>query len=416
MTTVSDALAHAEIRAAPKTAVRDAALDRARTFITLLVLANHAVVAYTAFGRFYPNHYLWSSAPVVDNQRWAGFNALTLFNDAFFMSLMFLLSGLFVWPSLRRKGIGHFLRDRALRLGLPYLALIFILMPIAYYASYRLSGAKPKLDFFDFWLSNFRQGIWFDGPGWFIWFLLFLDLLAIPVWYLAPGSIDALNRLSLRSFRRPALFVSLLCAAAIIAYVPMLFEVGGVRWFNWGPLQVQFSRVVLYGVFFFAGIGIGAAEIDRGLLARTGALAQRWQYWVISAALSFGALSLLVNFRRMRLSNLAGAPPVWWQSSYGVAYAVSCALICLAVLALFLRFGQGEKSIFDPLREDAYGIYVLHYIAILWLQYALLDVSFAPVMQVSAIIKAVIVFSLTLAVSWAATAGLRKLPGAKRVL
>jgi hypothetical protein len=37
-------------------------------------------------------------------------------------------------------------------------------------------------------------------------------------------------------------------------------------------------------------------------------------------------------------------------------------------------------------------------------------------MQVSAIIKAVIVFSLTLAVSWAATAGLRKLPGAKRVL
>jgi hypothetical protein len=39
---------------------RNAALDRARTFITLLVLANHAVVAYTAFGRFYPNHYLWS--------------------------------------------------------------------------------------------------------------------------------------------------------------------------------------------------------------------------------------------------------------------------------------------------------------------------------------------------------------------
>ncbi|HEY4973639.1 MAG TPA: hypothetical protein VII41_08520, partial [Steroidobacteraceae bacterium] len=176
------------------------------------------------------------------------------------------------------------------------------------------------------------------------------------------------------------------------------------------------SRVVLYGVFFFAGIGIGAAGIDQGLLARGGALAQRWQYWVISAALSFGALSLLVNFRRMRLSNLAGAPPVWWQSSYGVAYATSCVLICLAVLALFLRFGQGEKSIFDPLREDAYGIYVLYYIAILWLQYALLDISFAPVMQLSAIIKALIVFSLTLAVSWAATTGLRKIPGAKRVL
>ena len=414
MTSISDTLARAEIRAAPKATTRDAALDRARTFITLLVLANHAVVAYTAFGRFYPNHYLWSTAPIVDDQRWGGFNALTLFNDAFFMSLMFLLSGLFVWPSLKRKGVGHFLRDRALRLGLPYLALILILMPIAYYASYRLSGAK--LGFFDFWLGNFRQGIWFDGPGWFIWYLLFLDLLAIPLWYLAPGLIDAINRLSLKSLQRPVLFASVLSAVAIIAYVPMLFGVGAVRWFNWGPLQVQLSRVVLYGVFFVAGIGIGAADIHRGLLARSGALAQRWQYPVIAAALSFGALAMLIHVRRMRLANLAGAPPVWWQSSYGVVYAIACVTICLAVLALFLRFGQGERSIFDPFREDAYGMYVVHYIAILWLQYSLLDISFAPVAQLSAIIKAVIVFSVTVGVSWAATAALRKIPGAKRVL
>ena len=414
MTTISDTLVRSEARAAPKTAARDVALDRARTFITLLVLANHAVVAYTQFGRFYPNHYLWSSAPIVDNERWGGFNALTLFNDAFFMCLMFLLSGLFVWPSLKRKGVGHFLRDRALRLGLPYLALILILMPIAYYASYRLSGAK--LGFVDFWLSNFRQGIWFDGPGWFIWFLLYLDLLAIPLLFVAPGLIDAINRLSLRSFQRPMLFASALAAAAILAYVPMLFQVGAVRWFNWGPLQVQFSRVVLYGVFFLAGIGIGAADLDRGLLARHGALAQRWMVWVIAAGLSFGALAFLVNFRRMRLSNLAGAPPVWWQGSYGVVYAIASVTICLAVLALFLRFGQSEKSIFDPLREDAYGMYVLQYIAILWLQYALLDISFSHSTQLSAIIKALIVFLLTVGLSWAATAGLRKIPGAKRVL
>jgi hypothetical protein len=37
-------------------------------------------------------------------------------------------------------------------------------------------------------------------------------------------------------------------------------------------------------------------------------------------------------------------------------------------------------------------------------------------MQVSAILKAVIVFIGTLATSWAATAALRKLPGATHVL
>jgi len=388
---------------------RNAALDRARTFITLLVLANHAVVAYTAFGRFYPNHYLWSSAPIVDSQRWIGFNILTLFNDAFFMCLMFLLSGLFVAGSLRRKGVGDFLRDRALRLGLPFLAMLLVLMPVAYYASFRLTGAK--LGFVDFYMNNFRQGIWFDGPGWFIWFLLFLDLLAIPVLYLAPRLIEAINALALKSFERPVLFASALALVAIVAYVPLLFEVGAVRWFNWGPLQVQLSRTALYGVFFFAGMGIGAANIDRGLLAKSGALARRWYLWVIAAAAAFGALTFLVNFRRMRLSNLPGAPPFWWQSSYGVIYAVACTLICLAVLALFVRFGQREKSIFDPLRDDAYGIYVVHYIFVLWLQYALLDAT-----ALGAITKALIVFCGTLAASWAVTMMLRKIPGARRVL
>jgi hypothetical protein len=287
-------------------------------------------------------------------------------------------------------------------------------MPIAYYASFRLTGSK--LDFIDFYLRNFQQGVWFDGPGWFIWFLLFLDLLAIPVFYLAPGLIEAINRLSLKSLERPALFVSALALAAVLAYVPMLFKVGGVRWFNLGPLQVQFSRVVLYGVFFVAGMGIGAANIDQGLLARTGALARRWYVWVVAAAALFGALTLLVNFRQMRLNNLAGAPPFWWQSSYGVIYALACTVICLAVLAVFLRFGQSEKSILDPIRDDAYGIYAVHYVPLLWLQYALLNFSFSTAITVSAIIKAVIVFVLTLASSWAATAALRKIPGAKRVL
>ncbi len=63
---------------------------------------------------------------------------------------------------------------------------------------------------------------------------------------------------------------------------------------------------------------------------------------------------------------------------------LACVLICLAVLALFLRFAQGENSILDPLRDDAYGIYAVHYIPLLWLQYALLDISLAPVMQISA--------------------------------
>ena len=101
------------------TPTRIIALDRARTFITLLVLLHHSVVNYTHFGSG-------------DQARWLGFDLIVLFNDSFFMACMFLISGLFVQQSLARRGPANYLGNRAWRLGVPYLLSIFVLMPVAY--------------------------------------------------------------------------------------------------------------------------------------------------------------------------------------------------------------------------------------------------------------------------------------------
>src|ERR1700692_2754598 len=85
---------------------RIVALDRARTFITLLVVVHHSVVNYTYFGNG-------------DRMRWLGFDLVVLFNDSFFMAFMFLVSGLFVHDSLVRRGAAGYLRRRAFRLGGP---------------------------------------------------------------------------------------------------------------------------------------------------------------------------------------------------------------------------------------------------------------------------------------------------------
>src|SRR6202047_1389881 len=105
MTSLSHS-APAEFRAAAKTTTRNAALDRARTFITMLVLIHHSVIAYTYFGH-------------TDRQSFLGFDGVVVFNDSFFMAAMFFLSGLFVWPSLKRQGTGWVLRGRWGRLGPP---------------------------------------------------------------------------------------------------------------------------------------------------------------------------------------------------------------------------------------------------------------------------------------------------------
>ena len=89
-----------------------------RAFVTVLVVAHHSVIAYALIS---PNavprspvHPWLAGIPIVDaGHRLIGFDLFALFNDTFFMSLMFLLSGLFVGPSLARKGSGNFLRDGA---------------------------------------------------------------------------------------------------------------------------------------------------------------------------------------------------------------------------------------------------------------------------------------------------------------
>ena len=86
---------------------RTIAIDYLRTFVIVLVLIHHSILAYVNFGHFDPVHYLWSTAPIIDSHRWPWFDLIVLFNDIFFMSLMFFLSGLFVWPSLIRKARAH---------------------------------------------------------------------------------------------------------------------------------------------------------------------------------------------------------------------------------------------------------------------------------------------------------------------
>jgi peptidoglycan/LPS O-acetylase OafA/YrhL len=62
------------------------------------------------------------------------------------------------------------------------------------------------------------------------------------------------------------------------------------------------------------------------------------------------------------------------------------------------------------MQSDAYGIFLVHYPIVFWIQYWLFDID------VPAVVKAVVAFVLTVALSWAATAALRKIPGATHIL
>src|SRR5271163_601301 len=126
------------------------ALDNLRAVVILIVLAFHSVLAYVQSipprtAGFDDPPYQWRSFPILDSHRWFGFDLFCAWQDVYLMSLMFLLSGLFVWPSLSRKRNWRFVRDRLLRLGVPYAFGIIVLVPIAIYPVYLVSAANPSV-------------------------------------------------------------------------------------------------------------------------------------------------------------------------------------------------------------------------------------------------------------------------------
>jgi Acyltransferase family len=374
--------------------VRITAFDRARTFITLLVLLHHSVVNYTHFGSG-------------DKMRWLGFDLVVLFNDSFFMACMFFISGLFVRDSLARRGSANFLGNRAWRIGVPFLISIFVLMPFAYYPTflrYHLPGTTD-FNFFHFWWHTLTIGPWPSGPSWFLWVLLALDAIAAAVWSMAPRALEALGRPIFALRYRPGFAFAAFLVFSIIVYLPMRLIFGDASWLEPGgyPLPIQTSRILLYAGYFFAGVGVGAINLRAGPLAQNGELASRWKVWLGFALAFYGAILLLVYAHHNWIANF-NSPPLWWRTAYGLAFALFSAAMTFAVPAFYLCFEKSSLRLLDALRPSAYGIFLVHYIFIIWLQYVMYDLSFP------AFVKFAIVFAGTLSLSWALIVLLRKIP------
>jgi Acyltransferase family len=120
---------------------RNVPLGYLRMFLTLLVVAHHAVLAYHPYAPPPPpslegQSLFWAAFPVVDSAKWKGIDLFVAFNDLFFMSLLFLISGVFAWASLAKKGAKSFLRDRFVKLGVGFVASAAVLAPLAYFPTF----------------------------------------------------------------------------------------------------------------------------------------------------------------------------------------------------------------------------------------------------------------------------------------
>ena len=379
-----------------------AVLNNLRNAVIVIVVAVHAFMAYLGSSpassfRFDDPPYRWRSIPIVDPERWFGFDVFCGLQDIYLISLLFFLSGLFVWPSLARSSAGTFLRDRILRIGVPFALAVGLLMPLAYYPVYRVTAADPGLA--AYWRHWLALPFWPSGPPWFLWVLLVFDILAAALFQFGHVSADLLRKTLGRLGVRPVAFVVTLLSASALAYVPLALAFGPWDWWHVGPFSFQLCRPVHYFVYFLAGAGVGAYGMDRGLLAPDG--------WLVARCATVGAAAVASFVLWLGMVGLAMAgeePALAVEIGEAFAFVLCCAANVLFMLALFLRFAYRRLPWLDPLNDKTYGIYLVHYVFSIWLQYAMLGLAL-PVA-----VKAATVFVGTLSLSFLSAATLRRVP------
>jgi fucose 4-O-acetylase-like acetyltransferase len=381
---------------------RSLAIANLRALTILLVVSFHSVLAYLSSQPASQPHfdappYAWLAIPIHDPAKWLGFDLYCAFLYVFLMPLMFFISGLFVWPSLSRKGARAFVRDRCLRIGVPFILGAALLMPAAHCPVYRLTASDPS--WFAFWEHWTALPFWPTGPLWFLWHILLLGFISAALYQFAPGFGGSLRWLGARAGERPGRYLCYFTILSLLAYLPLASIFKPWEWTQFGPFSMQSAQVLLFVAYFFAGAVTGANGIEHGLLEPDGTLACRWRLLCGLAIAAFLAWLTVTA-----LSVESKAPPFWAGPLSSFLFAISSAAACFAFVAVALRFASHRSDAASSLSANAYGIYLVHYFFVIWLQYLLFGVA------IFAAAKGAIVFISALALSWAAVIAPRCIP------
>ena len=190
-----------------------------------------------------------------------------LFAGLWGMPLLFVVSGLGAWYSLRSRTATGFVRERLARLGVPFLVGLLVVVPPQVYYQQRFQHQDPG-SYWQFYRDFFQihLGIkfpWFIRPDdppdlfepahlWFLYFLLVYSLLLLPaLLYVRGRGRQLLERLA-SFFARPWAIFLLALPVAIIEAALGTEESGGWNRYAYLPF-------LLYGFLLAADPRFGEA-------------------------------------------------------------------------------------------------------------------------------------------------------------
>ena len=359
-------------------------LDNLRAFVIVMVIVLHASITYMAFAPEW-----WY---VLDPDRSLPFTMLVLLVDVPNMPALFFVAGFFALPSLQRRGPGGFVREKLVRLAIPWVFGVIFLAPLVTYMIY-VSRDIP-MGYLEFWTTDFWGPMFQQSVYWFLG-VLFASFLVLAWVYAASTRLQAsVPRVEQPRGRLFVAFIALTAAGSIL-FAP---SYGLDDWLPvWVMFVIQPARLAFYVGYFVLGI---YAE-RRGWFSATGFRPDLGPW-------GWGCVLTGLAYLGVRLRGLPTTVPE--RAVAALLFAAFCLTAVIAGIAIFQKWINGAGPAWRTLSANSFGIYYVHPLILYPLAYVLLDLP-AP-----AVVKATILVIVTLAGSLAVSAFvLRRLPGLRRV-
>lgn len=211
------------------------------------------------------------------------------FMNIWMMPLFFVLSGASVYFSLKSRSGGSFLKERFLRIMVPWLVTgIFVMAPPQVFLE-RLSHGEFTGNFFQF-IPHYFDGLYgfggnFAFHGMHIWYLMQLSVFSVvllPLFLRRAGTgVSRMQSIALRIGKPwvlPLLFVPVAVAALLSGVIGLEFTEDMGSW-----------DILSYAMFFILGYVLFASDELQDTIGKQGG-------WFLIAAMGFSALHLVLQF------------------------------------------------------------------------------------------------------------------------
>lgn len=375
-------------------------IDALRAFIIFLVVADHVAIAYALhFGD------MWF---VKDVNRSVIYDVIHLLIDAFHMPILFLLAGFFTLSSVQRRGVGNFMKERWIRLGIPFVLGVILLCPPQTYGKYLQQGGT--LGYWNYLIDVFFKYDWYASPWgnfdypafsgdlsssgfWFLYFLMLLSIIAVLIWRFAPFVIRWIGTISkwLVDHPIPGYIAFSLVSAVLISYMELFW--GSKFWIGfWDIFYCRANLLPLFCLFFVFGIGLREA----GYLKETAWLNRLanqwipWTAWTLALCIAYswyclayyvdGAYNLDIVIHFHQGGDWASAwpilgeagPLIWVRTTlHGFLYTAET----ITLVAIFYKFFNKGKRFWVIAGAVSYGVFIFHEPLCVWAVYFLAEAS-----------------------------------------